>query len=388
MRIAGVVAEYNPFHKGHAYHIRRTRELTGCDYVVACMDGHFTQRGEPALLSKWDRARMALACGVDAVFELPAMDAVRPADAFARGGVAILGSIGVDALSFGCETQDLSMLRRIALWSLREPEALSGEIRCGLGRGLSYPRARGEAMSRMLGVPAETINRPNTILAVEYLRAIEALGLSMEPVAVLRQGDYYDLSLDGMASASAIRGAFERGEDRAAREALPEAARPFAVPDAAHAMDDMLMLRLREMSLQEMAALPDMAEGLEHRLYRLCRQTSTRKDLLEALKCKRYTHARLSRMLTHALLGFRQADTLACELPDYARLLGTRRGAEPLLRELDRRAKLPIVASASALKGNPRFEMECRATDIWALLRDDPAKRLPGRELTEKFIRM
>ena len=137
MRIAGIIAEYNPFHNGHALHIRRTREATGCDYVVACMAGHFTQRGEPALWSKWARARMALASGVDAVFELPALWAVRPADAFARGGVAVLGGLGCDVLSFGSETADLALLRRLAALRANEPAELSRSIREKLDGGLS-----------------------------------------------------------------------------------------------------------------------------------------------------------------------------------------------------------------------------------------------------------
>ena len=145
MRIAGIIAEYNPFHNGHAWHIARTREA-GYDGVIVCMGGHFTQRGEPAMLSKWDRARMALACGADAVFELPALFAVRTADAFARGGVAILGGLGADALSFGSEIDDMALLQK-RLAALRErgarsrvrcdrPEAGRGHVpRPGLGRG-------------------------------------------------------------------------------------------------------------------------------------------------------------------------------------------------------------------------------------------------------------
>ena len=128
MKIAGIVAEYNPFHRGHAYHVQQTRRLTGCDFVIACMAGHFTQRGEPALWSKWARARMALASGVDAVFELPALFAVRTADAFSRGGVAILGGLGVDALSFGSETDDRVLLSLLADLRRSEPEALSGTM--------------------------------------------------------------------------------------------------------------------------------------------------------------------------------------------------------------------------------------------------------------------
>ena len=388
MKIAGIIAEYNPFHNGHARHIALTREKTGCDYVIVCMDGHFTQRGEPALWSKWARARMALSCGADAVFELPAAFAVRTADAFARGGVAILGALGADWLAFGCETEDPGLLRALANLRREEPPRVSEGIRAGLERGLSHARAWGEAAGEMLGISPELINRPNLILGSEYVRAIDELDPQMRPVVILREGDYHDGTLGRMASATAIRTAILRGDMDGATGAIPAAARPFATPDALHAMDDMLLMRLRGMSIDEMAALPDMGEGLEHRLYRLCRATATREALLEALKCKRYTRARLSRVLTHAMLGVTQAELEARPLPGYARLLGARRGTEDLLRELSRRSRIPIAASAKELRGNPVFDLECRATDCWALLHDAPTLRLPGREFTEKFVRI
>ena len=388
MRIAGIIAEYNPFHNGHARHIALTRAATGCDHVIVCMDGHFSQRGEAAIASKWARVRMALSCGADAVFELPAMFAVRTADAFARGGVAILGGLGADWLSFGAETDDMELLRALARLRAEEPPEVSAAIRAGLDVGMSHARARGEAVGEYLGVAPEAIHQPNMTLAAEYLRAQEALAPNMKPVAIRRNVGYHERALGEFAPAAAIRAAFARGETARALEAIPPEARQFAMPDAMHDMDDMLMLCLRGMSAEDMACLPDVGEGLENRLYRLCRETSTREALLEGMKCKRYTRARLSRLLTHALLGVTQAQLDANPTPAYARLLGVRAGAEGLLAELSARATMPIVSSAAALRGNPVFDLECRATDVWALLHDDPALRLPGREFTEKFIRM
>ena len=210
MRIAGIIAEYNPFHNGHAWHIARTR-AAGYDYVIVCMGGHFTQRGEAAILSKWDRARMALACGADAVFELPALFAVRPADAFARGGVAVLAGLGADVLSFGSEIDDLALLKTLAALRDDEPGAVSDMISEGLDRGVSHARAWGEAVGAYLGLPAQVLNRPNAMLAVEYMRALKASGFPMEPLAVLRQGEYHDAALGPFASATAIRAAFASG---------------------------------------------------------------------------------------------------------------------------------------------------------------------------------
>lgn len=388
MKIAGIIVEYNPFHNGHAYHVEQTRRATGCDYVIACMGGHFTQRGEPACLSKWARARMALACGVDAVFELPALFAVRPADVFARGGVAILGGLGAEYLSFGCETDDMALIRALAALRASEPEVLSRRVREKLDAGMSHPRARGEAASEYLGLPAEALNLPNLTLAAEYVRAIGALDLGLRPVAVRRMGAYHDEALGRWASATAIRAAFGRGEVRAALEAVPEAARPCAIPEALHPMDDMLLYRLRSMRPEEIAALPEVGEGLENRLYRLCREHGSREALLDGLKCKRYTRARLSRTLTHALLGVDRKLTSDIPLPTYARLIGARAGAEGLLAELAARTRIPIVTAAPELRGDPCFELECRATDAWALMHDAPELRRAGREYTEKFVRL
>ena len=386
MRIAGIVAEYNPFHNGHARHIELTRRATGCEWVVVCMGGHFTQRGAPAILSKWDRARMALACGADAVFELPALFCVRAADAFARGGVAILDGLGVDVLSFGSEIDDMDALKALASLREDEPEEVSKLVQEKLHEGKSHARAVGEAAGEVLGVPADAINRPNAILAAEYLRAIDALDARLEPVVIKREGDYHGDALGAFPSATAIRAAFQRGERAAALLAIPEAARPWATPDAMHPMDDLLLHRLRGMTPEELAALPDVNEGLEHRIYRLCRTAPGREALLNALKCKRYTRARLSRTLTHALLGMDKSLVASHPLPAYARLIGIRPGAEPLLKALEGRAKLPIVTRASALRCDACFEVECRATDLWALLHDDPPLRVAGREFTEKFI--
>jgi len=385
VRIAGIVAEYNPFHTGHAWHIARTREA-GCDAVIVCMGGHFTQRGEAAMLSKWDRARMALACGADAVFELPALFAVRTADAFARGGVGILAGLGSDVLSFGSEIAGLGLLNSVASLRANEPGVVSEAITRHLKAGMSHARAWGEAVGAYLGVSPEILNRPNAVLAVEYLRALAEGGASMTPLAIPRQGGYHDAALGAFASATAIRAAFARGDIAGALAAIPEAARPWALPDALHPMDDMLLYRLREMPVEALKALPDVGEGLEHRLYRLCREASGREALLDALKCKRYTRARLSRMLTHALLGVDRATLEAVPVPTYARLIGMRRNAGPLLAELKARATLPIVSRAAALRGDACFEWECRATDTWSLLHDAPRLRAAGREYTQRFV--
>lgn len=388
MKIAGIIAEYNPFHNGHAHHIRQTRETTGCDYVVICMSGSFTQRGEAACMDKWTRTRIALECGADAVFDLPALFAVRTADAFARGGAGILGGLGCDFLSFGSELADPALLQKLAALRESEPPELTGAIRRGLDAGMSHARARGEALAELLHLEAAQLNSPNMILAAEYIRAIRASDCAVQPVAIPRIGRYHDPTLGQFASASAIRQAVQCGEVEAAAACVPPACREALGQIAMHPMDDLLLHTLRSMAKEEIAALPDVNEGLEKRVARCAREADSREALLEMLKCKRYTHARLSRLCAHALLGMTQEMLDRHPLPDYARLLGMRTDAQPLLSELKKRASLPIISDGSRLTGNEIFGLECRATDLRALLCNRPEERSAGQEFTRKFVRV
>jgi len=385
MKIAGIIAEYNPFHRGHAHHIRMTREKSGCDYVVVCMSGSFTQRGEAACMDKWTRARIALQCGADAVFDLPAPFTVATADLFARGGVEILGGLGCDLLSFGSECTDMHLLRRLAELRENEPTELSAAVQARLDAGKSHARARGEALAELLGLPAETLNSPNMILAAEYIRALPA---HMQPMAIPRTGGYHDSALGDFASASARRGAVSRGDLAAAQACVPEPCRDALAQIAMHQPDDLLLCALRRMTENEIAALPGVGEGLEKRVLRCAREAASREELLAMLKCKRYTHARLSRLCAHALLGMTDEFVRTHPLPDYARLIGMRTDAQPLMAELKRRARLPIISDAAKLAANPIFQMECRATDLRALLCNHPAERKAGQEFTRKFVRI
>lgn len=391
MKIAGVIAEYNPFHSGHAYQLQRTRELTGCDYIVVCMDGSYTQRGTAACLSKWERARTALLCGADAVFELPALFAVRTADVFARGGVAVLGGLGTDVLSFGSETDDPDLLSRLAQVREHEPDCVSEVVRESLKKGMSHARSWGCAVSEYLGVDAALLNAPNMILGAEYIRAIRRLGFGMDICPVLRRGDYHDPSLigDGFASATAIRAAMAEGRTSDALQSVPAAAGDILKSASPmHAPDDLLLARLRTMSESEIAALPDVSEGLERRVKQAAESAATLEQLVDSVKCKRYTRARLSRLTAHALLNLTYELANAHPAPTYARLIGMRADAKPLLAELKKRAQLPIVSDPTKLRNDPIFALECRATDLRALQCDHPLSRRAGQEFTQKFVRV
>jgi len=388
MKIAGIIAEYNPFHKGHAHQIEQTRRQTGCDYIVVCMDGAFTQRGEAACLDLHTRAKMALSCGADAVFLLPALYAVRTADVFALGGVSILGGLGCDVLSFGSETTDLGLLKQLAQLREHEPAGLSAAIQQKMSFGMSHARARGEALAEYLQIAPEILNAPNAILGSEYIRAIEKLNLSMEPFAVERIGSYHDANTAvPFPSASAIRKTMQEGQNAA--DFVPEAVQSFIrnAPKM-HEADDLLLHILRNMTQEQIAALPDVNEGLECRIKKCVQTAGSRLELIEMVKCKRYTHARLSRLCAHAMLGL-TAELASCHpMPEWAYLAGMRTDAKPLLAELSARSGLPIISDPVKLAEDEVFQLECRAADLRALLCDEPAHRRSGQMFTNKFVRV
>lgn len=388
MKICGVIAEYNPFHNGHKYQLSEAKKLSGCDYLIAVMGGAFSQRGEVMCLDKWTRARMALENGADLVIELPALFAVRSADFFALGGVKILAGLGVQAISFGCETDDLSLLSRVLDGLLSEDEGTQAAIRFRLAQGQSHVRARGEAVSERLGLDASVISQPNTALALEYMRVNRILSRPMEVHIVRRTADYHDQTVHAMASASAIRSAMNRNEIGPLQDSMPESAYtllktalPGRIADMTR-LDSLLIDRLRTFPID---ALPDTGEGLHNRVRKCAEECGCRETLLSALKCKRYTHARLSRLCAHALLGLTQEFAAAHPEPAYARVLGFRKEAAPLLTHLHQ-MPLPLITRASLLRDDPVFRLERRATDLQALCFPDEVARCASRDLTEKML--
>ena len=388
MKICGVIAEYNPFHNGHQYQLSEARRLSGCDYLIAVMSGAFSQRGEVMCLDKWTRARMALENGADLVVELPALFAVRSADQFALGGVKILSGLGADSICFGCETDDLKALNRLLDLMAEEDDALKEAIRQRLAQGQSHVRACGEAVAERLNLPADAVALPNTVLALEYIRTNRALSCPMQVHIVRRTASYHDQAVHALASASAIRAALQRSESDALRHAMPESAfrlmtdsLPGRIADFSR-LDALLIDRLRSFPIE---TLPDTGEGLPNRVLKCAEAAGSRDALLAALKCKRYTYARLSRLCAHALLGLTQEMTLRHPEPTYARVLGFRKDASVLLTHL-KNAPLPPVVRPADLRSDECFRLECRATDLQSLCFADETVRKASRDLTEKML--
>ncbi|MBQ3864437.1 MAG: nucleotidyltransferase family protein [Clostridia bacterium] len=359
MRVLAIITEYNPFHNGHLWQIRRARELIGCDYLLILQSGAFVQRGEPAVLDKWTRARMALAGGADAVLELNSSYALSSASRFAAGAVRLLEAAGiVTDLCFGAETADLSVLKKLS--ESRQEDVLLH----ALAEGKSYPAAEAIAHAADL--------TPNDILAMEYLRALEDTESSIQPHVLPRVSGHGKEGISEFTSARAIRTAW--AEKRPADEAMPfpvcaqEALHTQGGPASLEQLSPLFFYRVRTADPQDLLCLPEIGqEGLENRILRAFSASTTLEEALQNAKTKRYTMARIKRTLCHLLLGRTREGDLALARPDHLRLLGFRTSASPLLRALQDRSLLPLVNKVADAEMTPHLQSDIRAQNLWAL---------------------
>jgi len=392
MRVVGIIAEYNPLHNGHIYHLEKARERSGADYCIVVMSGNFVQRGEAACTDKFTRALWALKGGADVVLELPSVYAVAPAERFAVGGVRTLGGTGVVTdLAFGCEAPDLRTLYQISDIIASEPPALQESIKRHLSLGKSYPRARFDAL-REYGVPdgmLRAIAQPNNILAVEYLNAIRQYAPDIDPLPVTRIGTgYHSEEISGeFASATAIRKAIADGKREILNTMPSFVGGPllyddqFIIPQ--EALSDMMLYALRRMTLSELSELPDVVEGFENVLYRAVRSTRRLGEFFEAIKSKRYTLARCKRIAVCALLGISKEQiqsTLASREGSYLRVLGFQKTARPLLGEIAKKRSMPMFVRNNDLRDCPlivqrNVETDIMSTDILSYATDQELKR-------------
>lgn len=373
----GILCEYDPFHAGHARQFSLIREALPDATIVCLMSGCFTQRGMSALFSPAFRAEAALRAGAGMVLELPCAFSVRDAENFALGAVSIFSRLGfVTHMSFGMEAADSTALIRAAELLENPNEAFQAALRVSLAKGRPFAAAQADGLAAALMDPdaAAIASQPNNILAICYLRALMRLQSDIQPLPVLREGDYHSaaLSPNVWPSASAVRKAYLAGKTVEA-----EAACGYPLLDAAahrpEALDPLLLDRIRSMPPEELKRLPDCSEGLENRLKKSAAKATSRAELLTLLKTKRYTRARLNRLLTHAMLGMRAELLAGYSHPPYVRLLGFRRENErdlALLKDAD----IPVPVKASDVDPeNPLFRLDGRAYDLWALGASLPA---------------
>ena len=396
--VAAITAEYNPFHMGHKYHIEKTREA-GATHIVAIMSGNFTQRGSPAIMPKHVRAKMALLSGVDLVLELPVCYAMATAQRFAFGSATIAEGLGcVDLFSFGSESGYLTLID--AASKAVDSPAVIDKMREKLSEGITFAKARQLAVEELFGDEVgDILNTPNDLLGVEYIRQLRAIGSKISPFAVERCGPLHDSDkIDGeLASASYLRNLIKSGGIETLKEFIPRESYDVIAQECEKGegpfddrkLEPLMMGVLRRINQEELFSLPDISEGLENRIYTAIRQAVNVEEIYSFAKSKRYTAARIRRVVMSAFLGI---DGGLSSLPaPYIRVLGFNQKGREILQKAKRTAVIPVSDSLAYLKkqGDAALkfaETEAVTTDLYTL--GLPIARPCGYEFTVDSVRL
>lgn len=388
--VLGIIAEYNPFHNGHLYQIEEAKRKTGAEYVVAIMSGNFTQRGNTSLINKWAKAQMAIENGVDIVIELPTIYSISSAENFAEGAIKILDSLKiVDTLCFGTETEDFAALNNIANILYNEPKEYVAILNHELGKGISYPKARENALMMYLNDIkryANILSGSNNILGIEYLKALKRLKSNMKPYPIQRKKVYYndDRIIDEFASSTAIRKLVATEQYDDLRKVMPRNSYSILKEEIRKGnfvldlikYEKEILYNLRKMSVREISEIPDVTEGLENAIKNAASSCNSLIEFVNIVKSKRYTQTRIQRILLYVLLGITKKDMLnSKKVTPYVRVLGfNAKGREMLSDICNINPKIQMITSVKKYTDQnvnkvlkEMLEKDIFATDIYTL---------------------
>ncbi len=386
MKITGIISEYNPLHNGHLYHIEKTRE-NNATHIVAAMSGNYVQRGEIAVMDKFERAQIAVKNGIDLVIEIPVVYSLASAEFYARGAIYLLDALGcVEELSFGSEVGSVAEIEQAAeiAWECQQSPELEELLR----NGMSYPNAISSMIISQHGRKkgnriADILASPNNILAVEYLKAIKYFGADIKPFTIHRKSVAHDSMkvLSNTASAAYIRKCMEEKTDffglvpdevyNAYKNALDSGKKSDM-----RNLERILIYKLRTISAEELKEVPDVGQGLENRILE-CAPMESIEQILQGIKTKRYTMARIKRILLNMLIGVKKSDLEI--LPPYIRVLAVNERGRDILSAAKENSKIPFGSSLARLAAESdeakRFaEIEAAASDIYALSKEKIGK--------------
>lgn len=361
--VLGIVAEYNPFHNGHLYHLQESKRITQSDYCISIMSGNFTQRGEPSIVNKWTKAYMALCGGANLVIELPTIYSISSAENFASGAIKILDSLKiVNNISFGAECEDIAVLNNIANVLYAEPNEYKTILTHELKKGISYPEARENAMMMYLNDVkryANVMSNSNNILAIEYLKALKSQKSKINPVAIKRQKVYYNDNriVDDFASATAIRKLLVRKDYTQISKVVPRSTYQLLGQEinkgniilGLQKYEKEIIYTIRKMTIEEIANLPDVSEGLEYSIKRAAQESNSIIDVIDIIKSKRYAETRIKRILLYVLLGIdKKMMEDSKKVVPYARILAfDSKGKEMLSGIMQANPKIQMITSVN-----------------------------------------
>ena len=395
----GIIAEYNPFHNGHLYQIQKAKELTGADTVIAVMSGNFTQRGETSLINKFEKIKIALQNEVDMVIELPTIYSISSAENFALGGIKILNEIGkIDYLVFGIEEDNLQELQAIVDVLVNENDEFKRTIKEELDKGNSYPKAREIALKKVLSSEnmEDIMQKPNNILAIEYLKALKITNSRIKPFAIKRKNSMHnDKNInENYASGTYIRKLFiENNFDEISKvvpkytyEKLLELKSRGTYVTSINDFSDIVIYKIRMMTKEEISKIADVNEGLENSIKLASTTCKTIDEIIDKVSTKRYTKTRISRILTYILLGITKSDMEQSKKNDpYIRVLGINKKCEEILSTINDSKLITSLKKFEENNGeNELLNIDKKATEIYTI--KYPKSVDANLDYTSKFI--
>ena len=389
MGVLGIIAEYNPFHNGHLYHLENSKKYTNSDVSIAIISGNFCERGNTSVVDKWVKTKMALANGIDLVIELPIIYSISSAENFADGAIKILNSLGVvDYISFGAETTNIAIMNDIASVLSNSPSRFVSYLKQELKKGVSFPKAREEAILQYFNYDSKyenILSQPNNILGLEYLKSLQKHNSKIKPLLIKREGtDYNSLAVSSnFASSTAIRKLLIENHPNLENGVPPSTLKILKreIKDG-HTVFDLskfsqtIIYLLRKMDLSEIANIPDVTEGLENSLKTASFSCNNIYDLLDQVKSKRYTYTRLQRILLYLLLGITKKDIeISTKINPYVRILGfNQKGKNVLSQICGNNPKLNVITSVRKFMDSTKdknlkmmLEKDILATNIYTL---------------------
>jgi len=436
MKVLGIITEYNPFHNGHLYHLSKAKEITRTDYVVAVMSGNFLQRGEPAIINKWTRAKMALNAGVDLIIELPFVFSTQDANGFAFGAVKLLDSLQIiDYLGFGCETDNLDTLYSISNFLNIEPQKYKELIVYHSKNGNEFPKVRSQALCeyhRIFGIEglekistlelSKLLKYPNNILALEYIKHLLNLKCKIKPIAIKRIGaSYHQKNIKGkVSSATSIR--YEILNNLSSSKidlfmlndkikstippsgfsVLEKELREGKGPITLESYRQYILATLRKMSLEDISRIQGVTEGLQNRIKKASLKSYTIEQLINSIKTRRYTRTKIQRIILHIMMNLSKEDISIFNKcgPLYARVLGFSKKGKTLLRAIKKNSSTPLISKLSNYLRQTISEenshvrnrlvkmlnYDILATDIYVLGNKKAEARVARLDFTHKIV--
>jgi len=436
MKTLGIITEYNPFHNGHLYHLYKAKEISKADYVIAVMSGNFLQRGEPAIINKWARTKMALNAGVDLIIEIPFVFSTQDANGFAFGAVKLLDSLQIiDYLCFGCETDNLDTLYSISNFLHVEPQEYKELIVYNYKSGYEFPKARSKTVCdyhRIFGIDglekisplelSKLLKYPNNILALEYIKHLLNLKSKIKPLSIKRMGaSYHQKNIKGkISSATSIRNEILNNLNspktdlfrlnNKIKSTIPPSGFPVLErelrdgrgPITLDSYRQYILATMRRKSLEDISRIHGVTEGLENRIKKASLKSYTVEQLINSIKTRRYTRTKIQRIILHLMMNLSKKDVKIFNRcgPLYARVLGFSKKGKTLLRTIKKNSSTPLISKLSNYlrqiiseeNNNVRnrlikmLDYDILATDIYVLGYKKVEDRVARLDFTHKIV--